>query len=152
MSSKLTCKLLRSAPYFPVSNVERSAPFYEEILGFCREYSAGTPLQLAICSRDALAIMQRKVLESDLIMPDEKQGGKVGCFLLGKRRSSSARRVRSKNRRHRVRPSHSGGISNQAICRSRLSWSCARIWASSAQRNQAKVKPQPILHSSVFNR
>jgi len=115
MSSKLTCKLLRSAPYFPVSNVERSAPFYEEILGFCREYSAGTPLQLAICSRDALAIMQRKVLESDLIMPDEKQGGKVGCFLLGKRRSSSARGVRSKNRRHRGRRSHSGGISNQAI-------------------------------------
>ena len=80
MSSKLTCKLLRSAPYFPVSNVERSAPFYEEILGFCREYSAGTPLQLAICSRDALAIMQRKVLESDLIVPNEKQGGTWDAF------------------------------------------------------------------------
>jgi catechol 2,3-dioxygenase-like lactoylglutathione lyase family enzyme len=80
MSSKLTCKLLRSAPYFPVSNVERSAAFYEEILGFCREYLAGTPVQLAICSRDGLAIMLRKVLESDLIVPNEKQMGTWNAF------------------------------------------------------------------------
>jgi catechol 2,3-dioxygenase-like lactoylglutathione lyase family enzyme len=80
MSSKLTSKLLSSAPYFPVSNVERSAAFYEEILGFRREYSAGTPVQFAICSRDGLAIMLRKVLESDLIVPNEKQGGTWDAF------------------------------------------------------------------------
>ena len=80
MSSKLTCKLLRSAPYFRVSNVERWTAFYEEILGFCREYSAGTPVQFAICSRDGLAIMLRKVLESDLIVPNEKQGGTWDAF------------------------------------------------------------------------
>ena len=80
MSSKLICKLLRSEPYFPVSNVEQSVSFYEEILGFHREYSAGTPVQFAICSRDGLAIMLRRVLESDLIVPNEKQGGTWDAF------------------------------------------------------------------------
>ena len=39
-------QLLRSAPYFPVADVARSVAFYEQVLGFRCEYSAGTPLQL----------------------------------------------------------------------------------------------------------
>lgn len=40
MSSKQPGKLLRSAPYFPVSDVERSMHFYDQVLGFRCEYSA----------------------------------------------------------------------------------------------------------------
>ncbi|NUO82982.1 VOC family protein [candidate division KSB1 bacterium] len=80
MSSNHTEKLLRSAPYFPVSNTERSAVFYEQMLGFRCEYSAGTPLQFAICSRDGLAIMLRTVSEPALIVPNEKQGGTWDAF------------------------------------------------------------------------
>ncbi|MFY9558089.1 MAG: VOC family protein [Blastocatellia bacterium] len=82
MSSAQTqmIKLLRSAPYFPVSNVERSVAFYEQTLGFRCEYSAGTPLQFAICSRDDLAIMLRRVTDPDLIVPVEKQGGTWEAF------------------------------------------------------------------------
>jgi catechol 2,3-dioxygenase-like lactoylglutathione lyase family enzyme len=45
MSSNQTGKPLRSAPYFPISDVERSVTFYEQVLGFRCEYPAGTPLQ-----------------------------------------------------------------------------------------------------------
>lgn len=80
MSSNQTVKLLRSAPYFPVPNVERSAAFYEQTLGFRCEYSAGTPRQFAICSRDGLAIMLRRVSAPELIVPTEKQGGTWDAF------------------------------------------------------------------------
>jgi catechol 2,3-dioxygenase-like lactoylglutathione lyase family enzyme len=80
MSSNQTGTLLRSAPYFPVSNLERSVAFYEQMLGFLCEYSAGTPLQFAICSRDGLAIMLRRVSAPDLIVPNEKQGGTWDAF------------------------------------------------------------------------
>src|SRR5215510_10466246 len=80
MSSNQIEKLLRSAPYFPVSNVEQSVAFYERMLGFRCEYSAGTPLQFAICSRDGLAIMLRRVSEPQLITPNEKQGGTWDAF------------------------------------------------------------------------
>jgi catechol 2,3-dioxygenase-like lactoylglutathione lyase family enzyme len=75
-----TGKLLRNAPYFPVANVEQSMAFYDRILGFRCEYSAGTPVQFAICSRDGLAIMLRKVSEPELIVPNEKQGGTWDSF------------------------------------------------------------------------
>ncbi len=78
MSSNQIGKLLRSAPYFPISDVERSVAFYEQMLGFRCEYSAGTPLQFAICSRDGFAIMLRRV--SELIVPNEKQGGTWDAF------------------------------------------------------------------------
>src|SRR5689334_23618263 len=68
-------KLLRSAPYFPISDVERTVDFYERTLGFRCEYSAGTPLQFAICSRDGLAIMLRRVSAPERIVPNEGQGG-----------------------------------------------------------------------------
>jgi hypothetical protein len=61
MSSKQPGKLLRSAPYFPVSDVERSMHFYDQVLGFRCEYSAPVLLQFAICSRDGHPIMQRRV-------------------------------------------------------------------------------------------
>jgi predicted enzyme related to lactoylglutathione lyase len=40
--------LLRSAPYFPVADVEQSASYYERVLGFRPDYVAGTPPQIAI--------------------------------------------------------------------------------------------------------
>jgi uncharacterized glyoxalase superfamily protein PhnB len=73
-------KLLRSAPYFPVADVGRSAAYYEDVFGFRREYVAGTPPQFAICSRDGLAIMLRKVATPELIRPNESQGGTWDAF------------------------------------------------------------------------
>jgi catechol 2,3-dioxygenase-like lactoylglutathione lyase family enzyme len=73
-------KLLRSAPYFPVADVEASAAYYERVLGFRREYEGGSPPQFAICSRDGLAIMLRKVSASECIVPNEKQGGTWDAF------------------------------------------------------------------------
>src|SRR5882757_6043739 len=73
-------QLLRSAAYFPVSNVGRSVTFYDRVLGFGCEYSSGTPMEFAICSRDGLAIMLRRVLEAELIAPNEKQGGTWDAF------------------------------------------------------------------------
>ena len=72
--------LLRSAPYFPISNVDKTVAFYEQTLGFQCEYSAGTPMQFAICSRDGLAIMLRRVSSPELIVPSEKQGGTWDAF------------------------------------------------------------------------
>jgi len=80
MSSDKTATLLRSAPYFPVSKVERSVAFYDQMLGFRCEYSAGTPVEFAICSRDGLAIMLRRVSAPDLIIPNERQGGTWDAF------------------------------------------------------------------------
>jgi len=80
MSSNQTGKLLRSAPYFPVANVEQSVAFYEQKLGFHCEYSAGTPLQFAICSRDGFGVMLRRVPTPELIVPNEKQGGTWDAF------------------------------------------------------------------------
>ncbi len=73
-------KLLRSAPYFPVADVETSVDYYESILGFKCEYSGGEPLQFAICSRDGLAVMLRRVEQEELIVPMEKQGGTWDAF------------------------------------------------------------------------
>ena len=47
MPSEPSSQLLRSAPYFPVANVERSAAYYERVLGFRRDYAGGTPPQFA---------------------------------------------------------------------------------------------------------
>lgn len=80
MPSHPTAKLLRHAPYFPVSNVEQSAAFYERQLGFHTDYAAGSPLQFAICSRDGFAIMLRRVAQPELIVPSEKQGGTWDAF------------------------------------------------------------------------
>jgi len=73
-------QLLRSAPYFPVADVERSATHYEKILGFHREYTGGTPPEFAIVSRDGLSIMLRRVPAPERISPNERQGGTWDAF------------------------------------------------------------------------
>ncbi|HYM62288.1 MAG TPA: VOC family protein [Thermoanaerobaculia bacterium] len=73
-------RLLRSAPYFPVADVASSAAHYEQTLGFKCDYMAGSPPEFAICSRDGLAIMLRKVSASELIRPNEWQGGTWDAF------------------------------------------------------------------------
>ena len=80
MSAQSPPQLLRSAPYFPVEDVERSAGYYERVLGFRREYAAGSPPQFAIVSRDGLAIMLRLVAEVERISPNEQQGGTWDAF------------------------------------------------------------------------
>ena len=72
--------LLRSAPYFPVANVSQSVAYYQRVLGFQCEYSAGNPAQFAIVSRDGLAIMFRLVSAPERITPNEKQGGTWDAF------------------------------------------------------------------------
>jgi catechol 2,3-dioxygenase-like lactoylglutathione lyase family enzyme len=73
-------QLTRSAPYFPVADVERSATHYERVLGFRREYSAGSPPEFAIVTRDGLSIMLRLVPEPERISPNERQGGTWDVF------------------------------------------------------------------------
>jgi hypothetical protein len=73
-------RLFRSASYFPVADVGQSASFYESVFGFRREYIAGSPPQFAICSRDGLAVMLRKVAAPELIRPCEAQGGTWDAF------------------------------------------------------------------------
>jgi catechol 2,3-dioxygenase-like lactoylglutathione lyase family enzyme len=80
MSCVQTAQLLRSAPYFPVADLERSAAHYEQVLGFRCEYSGGTPPQFAILSRDGLSIMLRLVGTPERISPNEKQGGTWDAF------------------------------------------------------------------------
>jgi catechol 2,3-dioxygenase-like lactoylglutathione lyase family enzyme len=76
----MTAQLLRSAPYFPVPDVERAADHYERVLGFRRDYIAGTPPEFAIVSRDGLAVMLRLVSRDQRIIPNEKQGGTWDAF------------------------------------------------------------------------
>jgi catechol 2,3-dioxygenase-like lactoylglutathione lyase family enzyme len=73
-------QLLRSAPYFPVADIEQSATHYERVLGFKREYVGGSPPRFAILSRDGLAIMLRVVADPQHIIPNEKQGGTWDAF------------------------------------------------------------------------
>jgi catechol 2,3-dioxygenase-like lactoylglutathione lyase family enzyme len=73
-------QLLRSAPYFPVANLEQSTTHYETVLGFRREYVGGSPPEFAILSRDGLAIMLRVVPGTRAIVPNEKQGGTWDAF------------------------------------------------------------------------
>ena len=47
-------QLLRSAPYFPVGDLEHAAEHYERVLGFHRDYVGGSPPHFAILSRDGL--------------------------------------------------------------------------------------------------
>ena len=73
-------QLLRCAPYFPVEDVERTATYYERVLGFAREYVAGSPPEFAIMTRDGLSIMLRRVPDSARISPNERQGGTWDVF------------------------------------------------------------------------
>ena len=72
--------LYRSAPYFPVGDVETAASHYERVFGFAREYAAGSPPQFAIMTRDGLSIMLRLVSDATRIVPNEAQGGTWDAF------------------------------------------------------------------------
>jgi catechol 2,3-dioxygenase-like lactoylglutathione lyase family enzyme len=80
MSVHETRQLLRSAPYFPVADVERTALHYERVLGFHREYVGGSPPLFAILSRDGPSIMLRLVAAPERISPNERQGGTWDVF------------------------------------------------------------------------
>ena len=73
-------QLLRGAPYFPVGDVERTAAYYERVLGFRRAYAAGSPPEFAIVTREAVSIMLRRVPDASLIVPNEPQGGTWDVF------------------------------------------------------------------------
>ena len=73
MSFQQTGLLLRSAPYFPVADVEETAKHYEQVLGFHPEYLVGMPLQFAILSRDGLPVMLRLVSKPELISQNEAE-------------------------------------------------------------------------------
>ena len=80
MSDASSGRLLRSAAYFPVPDVDRSVDHYEQVLGFRREYVAGSPAEFAIISRDGLPIMLRRVSTPERIAPNERQGGTWDVF------------------------------------------------------------------------
>ena len=73
-------RLTRSAPYFPVTDVARAAAHYERVLGFQTEYSAGSPPEFAIVTRDGLSIMLRRVADAHRLSPNEQQGGTWDVF------------------------------------------------------------------------
>lgn len=75
-----TANLLRSAPYFPVADVARSASFYDRVFGFSSDYIAGSPPEFAIVSRDGLSVMLRRVSEPERIRASEAQGGTWDAF------------------------------------------------------------------------
>jgi hypothetical protein len=75
-----TTHLLRSAPYFPVADVQRSSLHYESVLGFSADYMSGSPPEFAIISRDGLAVMLRRVAVTERIRPNEAQGGTWDVF------------------------------------------------------------------------
>jgi uncharacterized glyoxalase superfamily protein PhnB len=80
MSTATATKLLRVAPYFPVGDVERTAKYYERVIGFTCDYMAGKPAMFAILSRDAQAIMLRLVEDASAIVPMQRQGGTWDAF------------------------------------------------------------------------
>jgi catechol 2,3-dioxygenase-like lactoylglutathione lyase family enzyme len=80
MSTAQQAQLIRSSPYFPVANVERTSTYYQTVLGFRTVYAGGTPPRFAIVSRDGLAIMLRLVPDAAAIVPSERQGGTWDAF------------------------------------------------------------------------
>ena len=73
-------QLQRAATYLPVADLNRALTYYEESLGFHREYVGGTPPMFAILSRDGHALMLRVVDDPAQIVPNERQGGKWDAF------------------------------------------------------------------------
>lgn len=80
MSGEHRQQFVRSAPYFPVSDIATSSKHYETVLGFSCEYMAGSPPQFAMVSRDGFAIMLRRVSDPTKISPNERQGGTWDAF------------------------------------------------------------------------
>ena len=80
MAPAVTPAILRAAPYFPVADVAALATYYETVLGFRREYSAGDPPEFGVYSRDGCPVMFRRVAAPDRIVPNERQGGTWDVF------------------------------------------------------------------------
>ena len=80
MPAEPSSQLLRCAPYFPVADVERSAAYYERVLGFRLDYAGGSPPRFAIVRRDGLPLMLRMVATPERIRPSEQQGGTWDAF------------------------------------------------------------------------
>ena len=74
-------RLLRSAVYFPVVDVDVSVDYFKRVLGFDPEYVAGTPSEFAIVQRDSQRIMLRRVAAPERIVPNEGQGGTWDLFV-----------------------------------------------------------------------
>jgi catechol 2,3-dioxygenase-like lactoylglutathione lyase family enzyme len=80
MMSDKAARLLRGAPYFPVTDVAAAGTYYTAVLGFTLEYSAGDPPEFAVYSRSNCPIMLRKVPVGTAIRPNEAQGGTWDVF------------------------------------------------------------------------
>jgi catechol 2,3-dioxygenase-like lactoylglutathione lyase family enzyme len=72
--------LIRSAPYFLVADVDKASAYYERVLGFAAEYTAGSPAAFAIQSRDGLAVMLRLASPGVTLVPNEAQRGTWDAF------------------------------------------------------------------------
>lgn len=80
MIPKRVPKVVRGAPYFPVPDVAAIGAHYRDVLGFSCEYSAGSPPEFAVYSRDGSPIMFRRIADPALICPNERQGGTWDVF------------------------------------------------------------------------
>jgi uncharacterized glyoxalase superfamily protein PhnB len=78
--SATRAKLLRGAPYFPVSDVATAGEYYQNVFGFQLEYAGGTPPEFAVYSRDGCALMLKRVTDASRIRPNEAQGGTWDVF------------------------------------------------------------------------
>lgn len=79
-SSRTRARVVRGAPYFPVPDVVAIGAYYRDVLGFSCEYTAGSPPEFAVYSRDGAPIMFRRTADPGLICPNERQGGTWDVF------------------------------------------------------------------------
>ena len=80
MPTATPSQIVRGAPYFLVPDVAAAGDYYRDVLGFRREYAAGSPPEFAIYSRNGSPIMLRRAPDPALICPNEKQGGTWDVF------------------------------------------------------------------------
>ena len=75
----MVADILRAAPYFPVADVSAIGAYYQTVLGFACEYTAGNPAEFAVYSRSS-PLMFRRVESPGAIVPNERQGGTWDVF------------------------------------------------------------------------
>src|SRR5690349_17878557 len=141
MSSTQKPQLLRSAPYFPVADVGQCSSYYERVLGFQCEYSAGAPAQFAIMSRDGFAIMFRLVSEPDRISPNETQGGTWDAFFWTRDVDALHTELRDRGAEIVYGPTFSASLSDGRIRYSRLCRLRAWFWAGAQSALLVVTRP-----------